>query len=208
MRRIGLFRVSVFFLLLAAAYIAWPLYTVLTIREAMRSGDTATLSSKVEWDSVRASLKASMSAEALAALETEPGAPKPTLWQRVKSTIAPSMAGNVVDRYATPEHLPVFLGYRRIWRGTLQPVIARADPPTALAGTWLDGTVIDRFVAFYGRIRRAVFHSLTRFEIEVADRHRLERSYTGILELKGLEWKLTSLTISGAIAAPKVINQP
>jgi hypothetical protein len=34
----------------------------------MRSGDTATLASKVEWHSVRASLKASMSAEALAAL--------------------------------------------------------------------------------------------------------------------------------------------
>jgi hypothetical protein len=208
MRRLGLFRISVFLLLLATAYIGWPLYTAHTIREAMRNGDTAALSSKVEWDSVRASLKASMSAEALAALETEPGAPKPTLWQRVKSTIAPGMASSVIDRYATPEHLPVFLGYRRIWRGTLQPVVAKSDPPTALAGTWLDGTFVDRFVAFYGRIRRAVFHSLTRFEIEVADRHRLDRSYTGILELKGLEWKLTSLTISGAIAAPKVMNQP
>ena len=103
MRRFGLFRFSVFLLLLTAAYIAWPIYTVLTIREAMRNGDTATLASKVEWHSVRASLKASMSAEALAALETEPGAPRPTLWQRVKSTVAPSMAGSVIDRYATPE---------------------------------------------------------------------------------------------------------
>jgi hypothetical protein len=208
MRRFGLFRFSVFLLLLTAAYIAWPIYTVLTIREAMRNGDTATLASKVEWHSVRASLKASMSAEALAALETEPGAPRPTLWQRVKSTVAPSMAGSVIDRYATPEYFPVFLGYRRVWRGTIQPLAGKPDAPTALAGTWLDGTIVDRFVAFYGRIRRAVFHSLTRFEIEVADRHRLDRTYTGLLELKGLEWKLTSLTISGAIAAPKATSQP
>jgi hypothetical protein len=208
MRRIGFLRISAFFLLLAAAYIAWPLYTVLQIREAMRFGDTAILASKIEWDSVRATLKASMSAEALAALETEPGAPKPSLWQRVKATVAPHMAGSVIDRYATPEYFPVLLGYRRIWRGTLQPVIQPPEPPTQLSGTWLGGTVVDRFIAFYSRIRRAVFHSLTRFEIEVVDRHRADRSYTGMLELRGLEWKLTGLSISGAITAPKATNQP
>jgi Protein of unknown function (DUF2939) len=208
MRRLGLLRLSVFLLLIAAAYVAWPLYTVLTIREAMRSGDTATLAAKVEWDSVRASLKASMSAEALAALESEPGAPKPTLWQRVKSTVAPTMAGTVIDRYVTPEYFPVYLGYRRIWRNTTQPALLAPDPPTALAGTFLDGTTIDRFVAFYARIRRAVFHSLTRIEIEVADRHRPDRSYTGMLELKGIEWKLTGLTVSGVIAPLKPTSQP
>ena len=53
MRRLGPLRLSVFLLLIAAAYMVWPLYTVLTIREAMRSGDTATLAAKVEWDRVR-----------------------------------------------------------------------------------------------------------------------------------------------------------
>ena len=53
-----------------------------------------------------------------------------------------------------------------------------------------------------------MFHSPTRFEIEVADRHRADRSYTGTLELKGLEWKLTALSMSGAITAPRATNQP
>ena len=92
--------------MLAAAYIAWPLYTVLQIREAMRFGDTATLAAKIEWDSVRATLKASMSAEALASLETEPGAPKPSIWQRVKASVAPRMASSAIDRYATPDISP------------------------------------------------------------------------------------------------------
>ena len=95
------------------------------------------------------------------------------------------MAGSAIDRYATPEYFPVLLGYRRIWRGTLQPVIGPPEPPTALAGTWLGGTFVDRFVAFYSRIRRAVFHSPTRFEIEVVDRHRADRSYTGTARAEG-----------------------
>src|SRR5262245_45670935 len=149
-----LLRLLLVFLILAAAYIAWPLHTALKIREAMRSGDAATLAAKVEWDSVRASLKASMSAEALAVLESEPDAPKPSLWQRVKASVAPHLASSIIDRYVTPEYLPVFLGYRRIWRGTTQPVLAKPDAPTPLTGTWLDGTSIDRFLAFYARVRR------------------------------------------------------
>ena len=140
-------------------------------------------------------------------VETEPGAPKPSLWQRVKASIAPRMAGTAIDRYVTPEHFPVFLGYRRMWRGTSQAAIGTPDPPTVLAGTWLGGTALDRFVAFWGRVRRAVFHSFTRFEIEVVDRHRADRTFAGTLELKDFEWKLIGLTISGALA-PKPQSQP
>jgi hypothetical protein len=207
-----LLRLSFLLLLVAAAYVAWPMYTVLQIREAIRAGDTATLTRKVEWDSVRTTLKASMSAEAIAALETDPAAPKPTLWQRVKSTIAPHMASSAIDRYVTPEYFPVFLGYRRIWRGGTHPMPSAPEPPTAFAGTWLDGSVVDRFVAFYGRVRRAVFHSFTRFEIEVVDRQRTDRSFIGTLELKGLEWKLIGVTIakSGAKsgAEARTTSQP
>jgi hypothetical protein len=198
----------ILFLLLPAAYIAWPLYTVLQIRDAMRDGDTATLTRKVEWDSVRASLKASMSAEAQAALETDPSAPKPSLWQRVKSTVVPHMAGTAIDRVVTPEHFPVYLGYRRMWRGTTQPIIGTPEKPTALADTWLGGTAVDRFVAFYARVRRAVFYSFTRFEIEVVDRYNADRSFVGTLELKGLEWKLIGLTISAAGPALKTASEP
>jgi hypothetical protein len=183
------------------AYIVWPIYSALQIREAMVAGDAATLDRKVEWEDVRASLKASMSAEALARLEADPDTPKPSLWQRVKAAVAPRMASTVIDRYITPKNFPVFLGYRRFWRGSilpaLQPFINSAEPPTALASTWLGGTVIDRFVSFYGRIRKAVFKSMTRFDLEVADKYRPDRSYTGTMELRGFDWKLTGLTVSG-----------
>jgi Protein of unknown function (DUF2939) len=182
---------------LLVAYAAWPIYSALKIRDAMVAGDTATLTHSVEWDSVRASLKASMSAEALAKLEAEPDTPPPSLWQRIKSTVAPRMADSVIDRYVTPEHLPVLLGYRRIWRGTVQPVLGREEPPTVLAGTLFAGSVVDRFASFWSRLRRAVFYSPTRMEIEVEDKYQRSRRYIGTLELKGFGWKLTGLSIAG-----------
>lgn len=182
----------------AIAYMAWPFYSALQIRDAMIAGDTSTLTRKIQWESVRATLKASLSAEALARLEKAPDAPKPSLWQRVKATVAPRMAESVIDRYVTPEQLPVFLGYRRIWRGTVQPVIGPPEPKTALADTWLGGTPVDRAVSFYRRVRRAVFHSPTRLELEMEDKYYPDRRYTGVLELQGLEWKLTALSVTGA----------
>jgi hypothetical protein len=185
-------------LVAAIAYAGWPIHAALQIREAIKAGDTATLASKIEWDSLRASLKASISADTLARLESDPDAPQPSIWQRVKAVVAPAMAGNVIDRYVTPENLPWFLGYRKAISGYVRPAIGAKEPATALAGTWLDGTAVDRFASFWRRVRSATFHSPTRFQLEVEDKYKPERRYIGTLELRGLEWKLTGLTIIGA----------
>ena len=84
--------------LLAVAYLAWPMFTALQIREAIIAGDTATLERKVEWAAVRASLKESLSAETKARLEKDPNAPAPSLWQRIKASLAPSLAESARPR--------------------------------------------------------------------------------------------------------------
>ena len=180
------------------AYIAWPLLTAWQIREAIIAGDTVTLERKVEWASVRASLKGSLSAETKARLEKDPNAPAPSLWQRIKATLAPSLAESAVDRYVTPENLPSFFGYRETYRTTIRPALGLKEPPTVLANTVFAGTLLDRMVSFYARVRRAVFYSLTRFEVEVIDRYQPERRYVSTFELKGWEWKLTALAVLGA----------
>ena len=184
-------------LVLLVAYAAWPVHTALQIREAVIAGDTATLNRKVEWADVRRSLKDSLSPETIARLAADPDAPKPTLWQRVKAAVAPSMADSVIERYVTPENLPVLLGYRQVYRGAVRPALGLKEPPTALAGTWLGGTSFDQFASFWTRIRRAVFVSPTRLVLEVEDKHRPGRAFIGTLELKGYEWKLTSLNVTG-----------
>jgi len=182
---------------LALAYIAWPVHSALQIREAMVVGDTATLERKVEWEALRTSLKASITPETIARLMRDPDAPKPTLWQRIKAAVAPSVADTIIDRYVTPENLPILLGYRRLYRGTVRPALGLQEPPTALEGTWLAGSAVDRFASFWARVRRAVFVSPTLFVLEVEDKYRPERRYIGTLELKGWEWKLTALSVTG-----------
>ena len=197
MRRLA--KILVFVLLpLAVAYAAWPVAAALEIREAVMAGDTATLNRKVEWEALRISLKASITPETIARLMTDPDAPAPSLWQRIKAAVAPNMADSVIDRYVTPEHLPVLLGYRRVYRGSVRPALGLKEPPTALEGTWLGGTAFDRFASFWTRVRRAVFVSPTRFVLEVENKYRPGRHFIGTLELKNYEWKLTGLSVTGS----------
>jgi hypothetical protein len=184
---------------LALAYVAWPVHAAWQIREAIIAGDTPTLERKVDWEALRVSLKASITAETLARFAADTEAPKPTLWQRVKAAVAPSMADTLIDRYVTPENLPVLLGYRRIYRGTVRPALGLAEPPTVLAGTPLVGTHVDRLASFWARVRRAVIETPWRFVVEVEDKYRRERRYVGTLELRGWEWKLTGLSVVGGI---------
>jgi hypothetical protein len=193
MRRVAL--VGLVAVAVLAAYVAWPIYTALKLREAMVAGDAAALAGRVDWDAVRNSLKVSMSAEAMAKLDADPDAQAPTTWQRIKRSAAPHLGG-VVDRYVTPEHLPVLLGYHSFWRGTVRPAL-REEPPTALAGTPLAGSAVDRFISFLRRLRRAAFVSPISIVVEVEDKYTLSRHYTATLSLQGWEWKLTGLSISG-----------
>jgi hypothetical protein len=182
---------------LVLAYMAWPFVTALQIRDAMIRGDTITLNRKIEWESLRSSIKASITPDVAARLAADPEAPPPSLWQRVKVAVGASVTNTVVDRYVTPERLPVLVGYRRMWRGTVQPAIGVEEPPTALATTMLGGTAIDRFVSFWKRLRSAIFHSPTYLEIEVVDKYTPARTYKATLEIVGWEWKLTRMTING-----------
>ena len=89
-------RVILIFSALVIGYWVWPLHAALQIREAMIAGDTATLARRVEWNSVRATLKASIGPEAAARLEADPNAPQPSLWQRIKNTVRPTV--NIISR--------------------------------------------------------------------------------------------------------------
>src|SRR4029078_3132676 len=99
-------RVILIFSALVIGYWVWPLHAALQIREAMIAGDTATLARRVEWNSVRATLKASIGPAPAPRLKAAPNAPQPSLWQRIKNTVRPTVANTVIDRYGTPENRP------------------------------------------------------------------------------------------------------
>lgn len=202
----------------AIVYIAAPFVTAWNIREAVKDGDAAYLSDKIEWDRVKETLKVSLAAAALdqpaqGAPETADTAPaaqpaaKPSLWQRFKTYVGKSAVDRMVETYANAEGLPKLFAYRQTYRGA----VGHVDEPKTLAN--LPG----RMQRAWSRVRRATFTSPTRFEMEMADKTDPSRSFAGVLELTGLEWKLVSLHIiqqktpsalgSGGVSTGGLISQ-
>lgn len=191
--------------LAAAAFLAWPFYTVWQIREATRTGNSGYLAAKIEWGTVKETLKPAIAQMALnlpAETAAEEGAPPPkrSLWQRFKAYAGQGVVNRVVDKYVTPEGLPQLFTYKKTYNNVRDTVTGGNSDSQDIA--WQE-----RFKRFWARVERAEFKSLTRFEIDVRDKLMPERRFDGVLELRGLEWKLTELRVrdsspaKGAVAS-------
>lgn len=181
----------------AGVYGAMPFVAAWHIREAVRTGDSATLAHKVDWHSVRQSLKSSLTEtrEALVELADIAGQPRPGLWQRLKVAALPYLTDPLIDRYVSADAAPRLYEWRQTWRNRVRPALGRGEPPTTFAGTWLGGTSLDRSLSLVRRIDRARFVSTDRLEIELADRYVANRHWFAALERRGLDWKLTEMKV-------------
>lgn len=192
---------AVITLAFASAYIAAPFVTAWNIREAVKDGDSTYLAGKVDWDRVKETLKVSLASATLdlpepgtsatggpAAGDTTAGpsaTAKPSLWQRFKAYVGRGAVNHMVETYANAEGLPKLFAYRQTYRGA----VGHTVEPKTLAN------LPARIQRAWSRVRRATFVSPTRFEMEMADKSDPSRSFAGVLELDGLEWKLVSLQI-------------
>lgn len=185
-----------FFALLVAVatYLVSPFWAAWSVREAIRQGDTTTLARKVEWDGVRASLKASLRAEqenAEIQRAEANGRQKPTLWQRIKMGLSAGMVDRFVDGAVTPE-------------GLVQMYAARIRAPGATSDPTDDPSLSlpRRLTAFLGRVQSVDYPGFGLFEVTVRDRQNPERHFTGRMALDGFEWRLRSLTVWSLPPAP------
>ena len=189
--------------LLAAgtAYVASPFVAAWMIREAIRSGDSAYLADKIEWNSLQVSLAPSLRRIALKLPEpdAQSGAAKLSLWQRVKARVGRGAVDRFVESYVTPEGLPQLFTYRAAYRQTIS---GEVEEQRTLAN------LPERIARFWARVKRAEFKGLATFELDVEDRHDPSRIYASVLELKGLEWKLTRLAIRSAGEIGAVAQSP
>jgi hypothetical protein len=175
--------------LLGLGYAAYPLLTAWSIREAIRAGDAGYLGAKVEWESVRASMRQSLAAAALDSPAAQAGDARggragPALWRRFRAYFAARAVNRIVDAYVTPAGFSQLFSYRKLYRDH----VVGEEEATALP--WHV-----RFARFWTRVKRAEFQTPARFEIEMADRDNPSRHYIGLFELRGLEWKLTALRV-------------
>jgi len=173
--------------LLAAGFVASPFVTAWLIREAVKSGDSEYLESKIEWPRVRATMKASLGRMADLPEYADVGGTeaKPGLWKRFKNYLGRNAVENFVESYVTPEGLPELFSYRKAYRRT---VLGDATDPSTLP-------FHERVSHFWHRVKRAEFKSPTLFEIVMADSHDPNRLIVSLFELHGFEWRLMELHI-------------
>lgn len=175
-------------LVLAAAYVLSPLHAAWTIREAIITGDSATLAARIDWPRVRETLRQSMTAMAdpqpVTTLASTAPTPPRGLWSRFKRYASRRAVDRVVDTYVTPQRLPQLFTY-----GTTYRNVTASEPEHTL------DNLPARVREFWSRVRRAEFKTLTAFELEMQDRNDPTRHFTGLIELQRLSWKLTELRV-------------
>ena len=171
--------------LVAGAYIAVPLWTAWTIREAIRDNDSAYLEHKIEWTSVRVSLKESLQKFAFNKAGEMTAAPeKPGLWQRIKSYVGRGAVDKFVETTVTPTGLASVFQMRKTYNETLGTGEAVVKPP-----------LFERIRRVWARVTRAEFAAISRFEMDMIDKQAPERTINCVLELRGFEWKMTELRV-------------
>jgi hypothetical protein len=180
-----------------ALYAASPFATAWTLKEAITAGNTPVINALVEWDSVRVSLRRSMTALALdrpmefqSPLEPLIGQPsnppKAGFWQRVKGYFGTAAVNRLIDRYANAEGLPTLFTYGQAYK---RYVRGMDEPPKTLS------TLPQRMSEFWSRLRHAAFVTPAAFEIEMADRADRSRRFTGLFEFRDMHWRLTELYV-------------
>jgi len=177
------------FLMGSSFYIAAPFWTAWSIREAVKTGDVATLEDKVVWASVRQSLRQSIAhhAQLMPAAVDAGRQLRPTVWQRVKAMFGESMLDRFMDRYITAAGLPKLYQLKHGYRSRVQGLPDERLLP-----------IEQRAVRLLRRVKRAEFKSMSHVEVEIEDRDQPDRHIVATMELFGFTWKLTSVIIKPA----------
>lgn len=197
MRRIAI--IALLLLVPTIAVMSMPLVALMELRSALVRSDVETLRDYVDWVRVRESLKVSVEG-----LQSSPfpsiakdgegeAAPPRGWWQRTREAARPAIGKRLIERYVTPEGAPRLFSLRHTWRERVAPTIGLGRLTTALDGTPLAGTAIDRMVTFLRQVERMSFTWHDRFEMDVRDRLLTDRRLGLALERQGLRWRLVEV---------------
>lgn len=167
----------------AGLYVASPFVSAWNMREAIKNNDSAYLTERVDWVSVKETLKPSIASLMLP--EPVEGEPRPGLWQRLKAYVGRGAVNRTIDSYMTPEGLPQLFQYGRTYR---EQVRGEIEEPAEL-------TRLERAYRLWQRVKRADFVTLTRFEMTMSDKFDASKLVDATLELRGMTWTLTELRV-------------
>jgi hypothetical protein len=167
--------------LLTGCHFALPFWTALELKRAIRNGDTATVEARVEWDSVRTSLRESLNQQAPE--EARRRFARIPFIQKFAERWAVNYSRPVVEKmvesFGTAEGLVRFFS----WRETLSTGPKPSRTVTGIASEMST------------RVKSVSFASLTRLEVVMADRTDPNRHIFSAMELRNTGWKLTEVRV-------------
>jgi Protein of unknown function (DUF2939) len=145
MRRVLMF-VLVAVIALAAFYMAWPLWSGYSIYQALEARDAATLAAKIDFPSLRQSVKPRVTAEVDKAFDKIGGQAGGLLQGGLKAQLAPQLVDSVLESMVTPDNLSVLYARRADLRSVfgkkLAPVQGQsAEGDVSVGGIKLPGNL-------------------------------------------------------------------
>jgi hypothetical protein len=98
------------FVAFAAIYFAWPFWSAYSIADALQRRDAAALSRKVDFETLRASLRQSIGDQATSALANRSVADADKTAEGLALLVAPIFVNGLVDGLMTPQGLAHLIG--------------------------------------------------------------------------------------------------
>lgn len=198
--------------LLLAFYVGWPLWSAYKIHSSLEANDTQTLERKVDFDSVRASLKPVVAAEVDRVLDRAGGGGVgQILGGALKQQLGPQLVETILTSFVTPRQVGEI--YSR--RGDIREIVAermarrngakrgeggRPDEPPAATEAGAKpaalpaGGPAPREKLGLGNIKRFAFTGPLGFEVGIArDKGALVPDVVAQLGFKSFDWKLVGL---------------
>jgi hypothetical protein len=201
--------------LLLAFYVGWPLWSAYRIHAALEANDTQTLEHKVDFPSVRASLKPVIASEVDRAMERAAGRGGglgQIIGGALKQQVGPQLVETILNAFVTPQQVGEI--YSR--RGDIREIVAErmakkaeggkkgegrgGEAPSAGAGSEpakdasSGAAPKPREKPGIGNIKRFAFTGPLAFEIGLAkDKAAAVPDITAQLGFKGFDWKLVGL---------------
>jgi Protein of unknown function (DUF2939) len=169
------------FVLAPLIYAAWPGWSALQLRAAVKARDLAGIESRVEWPALRGNLKQTIGTY----LKEESGPPDAGLFSTLRRTLGPLVADQMVEIAVTPRTLAFVLA------GGLAAGEIKRDTSTADERDAEVDAVSDQLSL--RRLRWAFFETPTRFRVEATARTDPTKRVVSIFALKGASWKLIDL---------------
>ena len=182
-------------ILAAILYGVWPYYTLLDLTQAVQTGNAKVINERVDWSSVRASVKSQTQAYLEARLDSPERRKLAKASPRaagLDTAVAQSFANAMIDRVLTPEGIARFVGV-----SASRNVRARSRRASRL----------------WRQVKFAFFVSPIHFRVDLGPRRSKRAALSVTLMFKGTGWQVTDVRLPKtdqfmALARPARTRRP